>query len=138
MCNLSTSILPKLATVRVYTVVITLREQGSITMGTSKLNRNVETAVTDINGQIDSLTKLGVRRQFISARGYRIQWSNNERQWWRFYQGIPASKGWVDLDANELFVSGHTKPTLEEALPLLKWHPLFWNSYEAQQAIRKG
>ena len=102
---------------------------------TMRLNRDVELAVEIINKQIDTLTTWGIRREAIATRGYKIQWSNNGSYWWRWYSSIPANYGWLDLDANELFISGHTKRTLELALPLLKWHPLFWTSYEAQNNL---
>ena len=96
------------------------------------LNRSVATAVTDINNQIDKLTKYGLRTQPIRTHGYRIAWSNDQAQWWRYYRMIPAERRQVTLDANELFISGHLKQTLEQALPLLKQHPLHSNSYEAR------
>ena len=99
----------------------------------TKLNDDVEVAVAQINEQIDGLTKIGLRRMIVLVGGYRIAWSNADRSWWRYHYRIaPSYSDLLTFDANELFISGHTKATLEKALPLLKWHPLFWNSYEAQ------
>ena len=92
-----------------------------------RLNRNVELAVIAIDQQIDRLTTYGRRVQTVKAHGYRIAWSNNQARWWRYYS---AEHGHIILDANELFIIGHTKGTLEHALPLLKQHPLYAYSRE--------
>lgn len=96
------------------------------------LNQNVDTAVTDINEQIKGLTNLGERKMVIKTPGYRIAWSNGNQGWWMYYGQVKPAHGSIWIDANELFVHGHTKGTIQEALPDLMWHPLFWNSYEAQ------
>ena len=109
-----------------------------------RLNRNVELAVIAINQQIDMLITYGLRWQPIRTHGYRIAWSNNDARWWRYYnavhsdKAVPIGQRTVSLDANELLIVGHTKPTIEKALPLLKQHPLYEFSYEVMNRDYMG
>ena len=95
-----------------------------------RFNTDVGLAVEIINNQIDTLTKWGLRQETISTNGFRVTWCNVYG--WSCGRQVYKKAISIELDANELFISGHTKATIEEALPLLKWHPLFWSSYEAQ------
>lgn len=84
--------------------------------------------LNQINSIISQRTKYGIRQEITTNPGYVLIWSNASANWSIY--GDKHSKGeMLNLDANQLFVSGKKKDivaVLDQLDPL----PLFKNSFE--------